>query len=437
MKVAIIGLGTAGFAAILAIKKLDKSAEITVIDKKKFNLQHSCGLPYVLEGKIKIEDLEHNIGAESMNVNVLSECEATKINCEENNIEYKDKDGNTNGLSYDKLFLGLGSSPFIPPIGGLKENPNVFSVQTTDDMRKIEGKAESGKKAVIIGAGAIGIEMACGLKSKGMDVTIVEALSSMFPRAIDSDMSLVLEGYLKEKGINVMLNSRIEKVEGNKLFIGESEIEADLIISATGVKPNVHIAAEACLKMNSQGIIVNEFMQTSKDNIYAAGDCIESVNLITGEKFVSALATTAYKQGKIAGENIAGKNSVYKGTISTFVSVFGDIEVACSGLNSYYAKENKFDVVIGKSISTDKPEWWGQQKKVIVKLIADKKTGKIIGGQSIGCNAFARMNVVSTAIHSGMTLQDLSDTELCYCPAVSQTYDVLHQAVDFALRRMG
>ena len=136
----------------------------------------------------------------------------------------------------------------------------------------------------------------------------------------------------------------------------------------------------------------------------------------------------------IAGENIAGKKSEYEGTVSTFASVVGDLEIACTGLNSHYAKQAGIEVVSGKSISTDTPEWFGEKKRVILKILADRK-GRVIGAQSIGRNAFSRINVVSTAISAGMSLADLRNVELSYCPAISQTIDVLHQAVDIALRK--
>jgi NADH oxidase (H2O2-forming) len=437
MKVVIIGLGTAGFAALLAIKKLDRNVSITVIDKKKFDLQHSCGLPYALEGKVPLEKLEHSIGAEKMGIKVLSMCEAVSIDKNNSEIEYIDlKDNSKSKIGYDKLLLDLGSESFFPLIEGLKDNKAVFVVKDSSDVKEIHDKLKGSKKAVVIGAGAIGIETAHALMKKGLKVTLVEALSSLFPRAIDTDISVILEDYLKKEGIDVLLNQKINKIDGTNIIFDKGEMKSDIIICATGVRPSIKLAHELGVKVSKFGIVVDNHMKTSIKNIYAAGDCVEATNLINKTKFESQLATTAYKQGTVAGTNISGKKFLYKGSVSTFVSVIGDMEVACTGLNSYYAKEAGFDVVIGKSISTDKPEWFGESEKVVFKILVDKKTKKVIGAQAIGKNAFARINVVSTAIHAGMKLDELSDVELSYCPAISQTYDVLQQAVDLALRKI-
>lgn len=433
MKVLIIGLGTAAFAAILSIKKSDRIAEITVIDKKPFDLLHSCGLPYALEGKVELEKLEHSIEAEKMNVKVLSECEAIKIDTKKKEVEYVNLKGKST-ISYDKLLLVTGSGAFFPPIEGLREN--VSTVKSSSDVRKLNEKIKQAKTAAVIGAGAVGLETAYALMKKGLRVTIIEALSCLFPRALNPDIASLLEDYLREEGIEILLNQEIEKIDGKRILLSDKEIRADIIICAAGVRPNAKLADEAGLKISKFGIIVNKHMHTSDKDIFAAGDCTEAINLITGNKFESQLAATAYKQGTVAGENIAGKKSEYKGSISTFVSVIGDIEVAATGLNSFYAKDAGFDFVTGKSISTDRPEWFGKVEKITLKILADKKSQKVIGAQAIGKNASARINVVSTAIAAGMTLEELSDVELSYCPAVSQAYDVLKQAVELGLRRM-
>ena len=437
MKIVIVGLGTGAFSAILAIKKLDKSAEITVIDKKIFDLQHSCGLPYAIEGRISLESLEHSIGADKMNITILSECEVVNIDKNSKELEYTNlKDNSQSKLSYDKLLLDTGSVPFFPQIEGMKDNKNVFVVKDSSDVRKINDKIKNSVSASVIGAGAIGLETAYALSKQKLEVTIIESLSSLFPRAIDPDISKILEEYLSDTGIKIMLHSEILKIEKDKIILKDKEIKSDLIVCATGVRPNISLAFDAGIKTSKFGIVVNKHMQTSSNDIYAAGDCIEATNIITGHKFESQLATTAYKQGTIAGENIAGKRIQYKGSISTFASVIGNLEVACTGLNSHYAREYGFDFVTGKSISFDRPEWFGEDRKVIMKIIVDKKSQKLIGAQAIGKNAASRINVASTAIAADMTLTDLSNVELSYCPAVSNTYDVLHQAVDIASRKI-
>jgi NADH oxidase (H2O2-forming) len=437
MEIVIIGLGTAGFAALLAIKKTDRNANITVIDKKKFDLQHSCGLPYALEGKINLEKLEHDIKAEKMNIKTLHECEAIKIDAKKKEIEYVSlKYGKNAKVKYDRALIDTGSSVFFPAIEGLKNNENVFSVAWTSDIKKLENKLKNAKTAAVIGAGAIGLETAYALKKRGLRVTVIEALSGAFPRALDKDMSEILEDYLKNEGIGVLLEQKVKKIEGKKIILDGKEINADIIVCATGVRPNTKLAENSGIKTSKIGIVVDEKMCTSIKDVYAAGDCIEAVNFITGKKFESRLAKAAYMQGTVAGGNIAGKSSAYRGSIATFASVVGEMEIACCGMNSFYAQSEGFEIVAGKSISSDKPEWVNGAEKITLKIIADRKNGKILGCQAIGKNANARINVVSAAIFAKMSLKDLSNVELSYCPAVSQTYDVLQQAIDLAIRKM-
>ena len=432
MNVVIIGLGTASFAAMLAIKKYDRIAKITVIDKKEYDLLHACGLPFAIEGKVKLDDLKHSIDAKRMGINVILKAEVLKLNPGKKEIEYI-VDGKNKTATYDKLLLDTGSVPYIPAIKGLKENSLI--VRTPKDVKSILNKAKQAKNVVIIGAGAIGIETAYALKKHCKSVRIIESLSSLFPRAFDPDTSLLIEEYLRQAGILVNLNEQIKWVEKNKIQ-AEKSYEADLIICATGVRPNIRLAFDATIKTSQFGISVDKHMQTSIKDIYAAGDCTESWNKVTGKKFESQLATTAYKQGTIAGSNIAKKKIEYNGSISTFASVIGNLEVAATGLNSYYAEDSGIAIVSAKALSIDKPEWFKDTHRVVVKIIADKKTKRIVGAQAIGHNASSRINVVSTAISAKMTLNDLSAVELTYCPALSQTYDVLHQAVDIALRKI-
>ena len=425
MKIVIIGLGTAGFAAALAIKKKDRKAGITFIDNKPYDLLHCCGLPYALEGKLKIGNLKHGIGAERMDIDVISKAEVEDVDAKNKKITYN-KNNKNEDISYDKLIITTGASPFMP-IEGAKGN--VFTLSSAEDAEAIEKAIKNAKTAAIIGAGAIGLETAYALNKRGLKVVVIEMLSSLFPRAIDKDMSEILEEYLEKQGIRLLLNKKIEKIGKNKLILKNQQIEADLIIAAAGVKPNIELAKKAGIK-TEKGIVVNDKLECAKD-IYAAGDCIQTKSLINQDPYLAQTATTAYKQGTIAGINSVGGNEAYKGALSTFVSVIGDLEVAATGFNSHFAK----DAVSSKAKSKNKPEWFPGAADLTVKIIADKK-GKILGAQAVGKDAAPRINIISTAIKSDMSLKELSEVELAYCPAVSQTYDVLQQAADLLIRRL-
>ncbi|MBU0615127.1 MAG: FAD-dependent oxidoreductase [Nanoarchaeota archaeon] len=421
MNIVIIGLGTAGFAAALAIKKQDRSAMITIIDKTG-KLQHSCGLPYALEGKMGFDSLAHDIGAERMNINLVVD-EVTGINIKDNDVSTKDKT-----YSYDKLIFDTGSSPMIPPID--IKSDKIYTVWDIASTRRLE---HAKGDVAVIGAGAIGLETAMALKKRGCHVTVIDMLSSILPKAIDQDMSDIA---ITNLDIDFKLGKRLISIENDQIKLEDETLTSDFIIMATGARPNTELAEKAGLKVNKQGIEVNEKMQTSDKDVYAVGDCAEVWSMINHQRYNPMIATTGYKQGTIAGINAAGGMAAYQGALSTFVTVLDNLEISATGFNTFFAEKSGYEVVIGKSRSYNKPSWFPGAEPISLKIIADKKTGKVLGCQAVGKDSSRFINVVSAAIAKEMTLQELSDVELAYCPAVSDCYDVLHQAVDLALRKL-
>ena len=423
VKIVIIGLGAAGFGAALAAKKQDRNAEITILDNKDFDLMHQCGLPFVLEGKIKdFSNLKYSINADKMGIKLLGNCLVNKLEFNEKNIHFLNKKNNKNEIiNYDKLIIASGSKPFIPPI---KTNNKIFTVHNMEDTKDLEKNIKKGEKAIIIGAGAIGLETAVALKKKGMNVMVMDMLPSTFPKAIDKDMSEILEEKLKEKGIKIELGKKIEEIK-----------EKALVVMATGVKPNIDFLINSGIKINKFGIEVNEKMETSVRDVYAAGDCCCVKSLINKQEMPSQLANNAYMEGTIAGINAAGGNKGYNGILNTFVSLIDDIEVAATGFNSFFADYYKIKTITGKAKGKSRPEWFGASEELTVKIIANEK-GKIIGGQAVGDGAKERINIISTAIKAGFGLKDVSELELVYCPAVSDYYDVLVMAAELGLRKL-
>ncbi len=434
MKIVIIGLGSAGFAAALAAKKQDRNAEIVIIDKKDYDLVHPCGLPFYLEGKIKdINSLRHNLGLDRMNIKKHDNSEVIGIDVKDKKVIFKDKKANINTERYNKLIIAIGARPFVPPIPGIE---NAYKALDIKDVEKIKSKLENTKKAVIIGAGAIGLEKAIALKENGIKVTIIDIMKNILPNLIDLDISSLLEGYLKEEGIDVMLGKSIKKIEKDRVVMEDASIEVDMIILAAGVRPNLELLDDMQIE-KERGIIVDERMQTSIKDVYAAGDCIQSVSLINKKTFSALLATTAYKQGTIAGINAAGGKIEYDGSLGTFVSKIGSMEIAATGFNSEFAKKSGYEIVMGKAKAAIKPDWFPGSKKLTLKIVAEKGSGKILGAQAMGEEgAASRINVISTAIKSEMTLKELIGLELAYCPAVSDVKDVLLIAAELALRKI-
>jgi NADH oxidase (H2O2-forming) len=443
-RIIIIGLGVGGFSALMAAKKTSPEAEITIIEKRGYDMFSPCGLPFMIEGIIPdSEDLIHKIPTDSMGVKKLLNHEATSIDVNNKTVSVKDLvTGSENLIEFDSLVMSPGSKPFIPPIPGAKEllQKGVFTVSCLEDTAQVLQAANGKKHAVVMGAGPIGLEVAAALKALGLDVTVVELLDWVFPKAIDKDMATIVEKSLKTEGIKLIMGQGLEKIIGQdyieSVIVGGKTINTDLLVAASGVKSDLSLGQEAGLHLGRFGITTDMRMMTSAKDVYAVGDSIEVTNPISHRPWVSQLANSAYRQGMVAGTNAAGGYATYEGSVTTFVSVVNGIEVAATGFNTFFAKMYGFEIIGAKAKGKTKPDWYPGGEDISVKLLADASSGKLLGAQAVGSGAASRINVVACALKGGLTVQELSELELAYCPAVSETYDVLTKACDFLLRKM-
>lgn len=441
-RIVIVGLGAGGFAAILAARRTDRAVEITVIDDKPYDLMHPCGLPYAVEGVIEdFEKLRHDLHLDRMRVDVLRPFRAERIDTTAGTVDARSDTGETRTVSYDTLILATGARPFIPPVPGLETliGKSAFTVASPEDAEALHGAAKPGMRAVCLGAGAIGLETAVALRRLGLDVTVVEMLSHVFPRALDPDIADLVREHLESLGIRVLCGVKLEAVTGDdrleSVRVGAEDMPADLLVIAAGVRANAEIAAAAGIDA-AGGIPVNDRMETSTPGVYAIGDCARTQSIIDGRPFTMQLSTTAYRQGTVAGVNAAGGNAVYPGVSGAFVSKVGDIEVAAVGYTSAFAEAAGYKPLFGKIKDGTLFDWFPGSEPITVKVIADEATSRVIGAQAVAPSGAAwRVNVASAAIHSGMTLDRMAEIELAYCPPVSQTYDPLMKAADFAIRK--
>lgn len=444
-RIVILGLGTAGFAAILAAKKTDRAAEITVIDDKTYDLMHPCGLPYAVEGIIDTFDkLKHPLHLDRMKVDVLHPFRVESIDAEKQLVRAVPTDGGAAvEVAYGKLLVCTGARPFVPPAPGLAEamGRGAFTVSTPDDACALHDAARAGLRAVCLGAGAIGLESAVALRRKGLDVTILEMLGGVMPRALDADMAALVQEHLEILGIRVLCSRKLDSVRNgdNGLVSVQADgedIPCDILVAAAGVRANTEAAATAGVQVGRTGIIIDEKMQTSVSNIYAAGDCVQTRSLIDGKDFTLQLSTTAYRQGTVAGTNSAGGSATYPGITGAFVSKVGDLEVAAVGYTADFAASLGYKTLFGKIKDTTLYDWYPGGQALTIKIVADADTGRVLGAQAVGAaGAAARVNVVSAALSAGLDIHALSALEFAYCPAVSQAYDPLTKAVDLAIRK--
>ncbi len=441
MQLVICGFGSAGYSAMMTLKRLNPKAQITVVDPKKSDLVHPCGLPYALEGVVGKESLAQNIDLPRMGiVKKIGKC--TAISPINKTIKINTDTG-VEEIKYDKLLISTGYKALMPPVENLEKhiNKSLFTLAGINDLEKISSRLKSSSKAVVIGAGAIGLETAFALKAQIKEVTIIEMQNQILFNTLDPDMSAIVETFLASHEIRLVKGSGARRFNGenelSSVTCDSCEIEADLGVLASGFGPNIAAIKDSGIKTEEQGIVVNRFLETSEKDIYAAGDCISGWWIIDGTPSKGKLATSAYKQGTVAAMNMMGKETDYKGSAGTFVTKIGPLEIAGTGFTSEVAVKKGYKPVSGKITAHILPEYFPNNPQITIKIIFDGNTGKILGGQAIGEKGAAeRINIISTAIEFNISIEELGRTELAYCPAVSEVYDPLLRAIDFGLRRM-
>jgi len=443
-KIVIIGAHAAGLDAASAARKTDRTAEITLITKEKKTAYSRCGLPFVLGGHIKTFDdllVFPERFYKMMKLNLLTETTVSKIDAKAKTVDIQDKNGKKETLSYDSLVLTTGADPFVPPIKG-KEKKGVYVVRTIEDGEKINKAIETAKSAVIIGAGLIGLEVAVSCVERGLKTTVVEFLPYVLPVLLDKEMADRVQKMLEEKGMNIIVGKGAEEILGSDKVTGVrvagKSIPADVVVVATGVRANTELAKNAGVELGStKGIKTNLKMETNIKGIYAAGDCAETINLVTLRPTMSQLGTTAVKQAKVAGINAAGGYSTFMGALGSWITRLFDTEIGGTGLTDFFAARAGIETVSGTIVSKTRADYFPGALPIRIKIIAEKESAKIIGAQIIGGEEVTqRINALSFAIQNEMTLQELAKAETCYAPPVNETWEPMVLAAEMALRRL-
>ncbi|RLE46066.1 MAG: pyridine nucleotide-disulfide oxidoreductase, partial [Candidatus Methanomethylicota archaeon] len=291
---------------------------------------------------------------------------------------------------------------------------------------------------VIIGGGLIGLESAEALVNIGLRVTIVELMEHIAPTLLDKDIAMLVENHLKEKGVNLLTSTRVTRIlTKNGIVSGVDvgkEIPADIVITAVGVRPNVDLAVKAGLEIGETGAIkVNEYLQTSDKYIYAGGDCVENVDLITGKKVFVPLGSIANKHGRVIGNNITGSKDRFPGVLNTTIFKVFDFTVARTGLTEKRARELGYNAYSVATPGPDRAHYYPGAKYIRLKVIVDRDTGKILGAQGAGLGVIdKRIDVLITAIHAGFTIDQISNLDLAYAPPYSAALDVVITAANTA-----
>lgn len=439
MKVIIIGGIAAGMSAAAKFKRLSPNDDVVVYEKGDIVSFGACGLPYYVGGFF--DDSNEMIARtpeafREAGVEIHTKHEVTNVDFSNKKVTVKNL--NTNEVleeSYDKLMIASGARAIIPPIKNI-DLENVVTLKSMDDgnkLRELMSKEEN-KKIAIIGAGFIGLEAAEAAKHRGKEVTVIQLQDRVLQEVFDKDITDLLEEELRENGVNLLLSETVTELIGDgkvsKVKTNKREIEADIVILATGVKPNTDFLNCDEIKMIRNGtIVVDKYGRTSVEDVYAAGDCATINSLITDREIYVPLATGANKLGRIVGENLAGQNNSFQGSMASSCIKVMDMEAARTGLSEKEVLNLGFNYKTKFITDMNQTSYYPGRERIYVKLIYDAHTRVILGGQVAGYkDAVQRCNVLAACIYAKMTTEQLGMLDLCYAPPFSRTWDVLNVA---------
>ena len=432
MRIVIIGAVAAGTSAATEIRRNNKEAEIIIYDKDGYISYAGCGMPFYISGEVEnfsdVVPRDAKFFKEKHNIEINIVHEVLSVNPDNKTLKVKNLlTGDILEDSYDKLIISTGAFSVMPDLKG-SDRENVFLLRNINDMNGIKNfiEAKKPKSAVIIGSGFIGLEMCESFKHLGMDVSIVAR--SKIAKGIDNDMYSYIEEHLKEKGVNVYTNTKTMEINDQGVVIGDgSIIKADIVLLATGVKPNTALAKSMGVELGVTGAIkVDKHMRTNIEDVYSCGDCIEVFNTINDKPVYRPLGSTANKTGTIAGRNVLGINDEFKGVLGTGIFRVFDITVGMTGLSEEEAVKSGYNVSVSIDKKPNKPEYMGG-RPIVIKAVAEKESGRLLGAQLIGYEGTdRRLDVLVAAITLNASAEDLMHFDLAYSPPYSTPRDPLY-----------
>ncbi len=447
MKILVIGGVAAGTKTAAKLKREDKNYDVTLITRDKHISYAGCGLPYYIGGVIEDkkdlivktpEEFEKFTG-----VQVFTQLEAKEISKNSKEVEVQDlSSGEIKKLNYDKLVIATGASPFVPAMEG-KDLEGVFTIRTPEDAVKIREAVEQGdvKRAVVIGGGFIGIEVAENLIEQGVKVTLIEMAPQILP-GFDIEIAHIAQEHLLDKGIMPLMEEQVISIEGanrvEKVITDKRKIKADMVVMAIGVRANTEIAQRAGITLGERNAIrVNEYMETSEKDIYAVGDCAENINIITESKVWYPMGSTSNKMGRIAALNISGERAALDGVLGTTVVKIFDINTGKTGLSEQDAKSSGFNPISILVPTNDRAHYYPGAKNIVTKLIADKDSRRILGAQIIGPGVIDKpIDILATAITFKAKVEDIENLDLAYAPPFSMAMASTIVAANVLLNKM-
>lgn len=452
-RVLIIGAVAAGPKTACRIKRLDPSVQVTMIDKDDLISYGGCGIPYYVGGDVaELEGLRSTIAhvirdnayfknIKGVDVSVSTEALSIDRQAKKVKVRYL-ADGKEEDLEYDNLVIATGATPVVPPLPGV-DLPGVSVVANLHQAEAIKDRIAKGKveNAVIIGGGAIGLEMAEAFTELwGVETTLVEMADQLLPSAFSKDMALVIKNHMEEKGVRVLLSESVTRIIGDQengvqaVETSNSKIPCQMVILSTGIRPNTKLAKDAGLATGRfGGILVDKCMRTSDPAIYAAGDCVEVTHLVSGQKVHMPLGSIANRQGRVAATNIVGGCGHFNGAVGTFCLKIFDLGVASAGLTVKQAKDAGFDPVHSVVVQADRAHFYPTMELMYMKLIADRNTRKVLGIEAVGLHGDAvkaRVDAVAPLLQYGVDIEAISNLEVAYAPPFAAAIDIVNNAAN-------
>jgi len=425
MEVAIVGGGAAGMTAASRIKALKPEWNVRVFEASSYVSHAPCGIPYAIEFDFPTERLMYykpEFFVKKRGIDVHLNSKVVKV---KRGSLVVNENGEEKEYEWDKILIATGASPRVPPIDGV-DLENVFTVDLPPIVDRIKRAVAEAENVVIVGAGYIGVEMAEAFSSIGKKVTLIGKYDYPLPK-FDREI-----GEIVRREVEKRVDYKVEKVvaiEGKdkveRVITDKNEHRADVVILATGVKPNVELAEQIGAELGKSGAIkTNEFMETTVENVYAAGDCAECINLITGKPSWIPLAPTANKMGYVAGVNMSGQRLEFPGVVGSQITKFYDLEIGRTGLTEREAKAEGFNVKSAFIEAHTKVPYYPNPKRVYIKAVKDVDTNRILGAQIVGYEDVAmRVNVFALAIQAGFTTKDVFFSDLVYAPPFTPIWD--------------
>ncbi len=449
LKVVVIGAVALGPKAACRLKRLRQDAEIVMVDQDRFISYGGCGIPYYLSEDVPDETAlmstsfhmvrDERFFREAKGVRVMTRTRALRIDRDSKQVEVEDLDSGVRSLlAYDKLIIGTGSRNVVPPIEGV-DAKNVYHVSNLQNALDVKQTVirEDIKRAVVIGGGAIGIEVSEALADMwGVDTTVVERLDHIFPRLFDENIARMAEHHLRGQGVQVYTGETVLRLESDgegrvaRVVTDKRALDADLVILAAGVRPNAELAGRAGIELGAGGgIVVNEHLQTSDPDIYAGGDCVENNNLLTGGRLYAPLGSLANRHGRVIGSHIAGQNARFEGVVGSFIVKIFDRCFAAAGLSQAAAREAGIEAERVLGVGYDRAHFFPEKGLMFLQLIVDPSNRRVLGIQGVGKANDAvsvRIDAVAGLLKHAPTVEDISNLELAYSPPFSSAMDTLN-----------